>query len=142
MKNKKESSIYSVLSDSLKSIREATHPLSKLVRKLRRARGINEYSWDKLVREYIKNDPTILAKNPDKADLSQCRNRLNKHLDNPSNMSFTTFMKFARVIKATRIRFAVILEWEDNDGNIMDRASAEVTELVITKYDSDEDEER
>ena len=132
--SKGKSDIYSILADELKKIGEARHPLAKIVRWLWRQRGINRISWDRLVNEYINNDPAIVAKKHGGADKSQERSRINKHLADPDTVTFRTIQQFAKIVKADKMITSVTLQWVDPDsGEVLDEVKAETTELITTK---------
>lgn len=133
MSEPRYSNIYTILSDSLKMIKKASHPLSKLARGLLHARGINKFAWDRLIREYINTNPTTKAKDPTTVDLTQERARLNKYIADPDRMTYSTFIKLVQVLKASKIHFSVTLVWEDEKGEVIDTASANVVHIVTTK---------
>ncbi len=129
-----KSDIYSILADTLRKVREARHPLSKIVRSLLLNRGINKISWDKMVAEHISTDPSIVAKKHGNPDKSQERNRINKHISDPDSMTFRTVRKFAQITKASKMVIRVELIWEDPDtGDLIDSVSASATEIINVK---------
>lgn len=132
--SKIKSDIYSILADTLRKVREARHPLSKIVRKLMLERGINKISWDKLVADHINNDPTIVAKKHGNPDKAQERTRINKHISDPDNMTYRTVRKFAQVTKASHMVTTIQLVWIDPDTDeVLDSVSASATEIINVK---------
>lgn len=126
--------IYSILADQLKKIKEARHPLAKIIRRLLAQRGINKISWDRLTNEYINNDPDIVNKKLSSSDRSQERSRINRHIADPDMVTYRTLQKFAKVAQADNMIVTVTLQWYCPDTQTVEHeVTASASELTTIK---------